>query len=146
VAAVAHLYRGDTAAVGHGARAPDVVGYGARVPAALHHGGRNVTPRGRPADRWRHPYRCAPWRQKILPPWDLAVDVYFPKFFVRPFNFRKTKKKNIKKIDVSHDVRSPSVVPHSGRVLAPRPTTVASPLYKEVTAAAAGPSLPPSVL
>jgi hypothetical protein len=33
----------------------------------------------------------------MLPPWGTAVDVYFSKFLIRVFIFRKSKK-NIKKI------------------------------------------------
>jgi hypothetical protein len=39
---------------------------------------------------------------------------------------------------------APSVVPYYGRVLKPWAMAAASPLYKGATAAAAGPSLPPS--
>jgi hypothetical protein len=45
---------------------------------------------------------------------------------------------------VAHDVRSPSVVPHRGKDLAPWVMPAASPLYKGVTVAVVGPpSLPP---
>jgi hypothetical protein len=46
---------------------------------------------------------------------------------------------------VAHDVRSPNVVPHDNRVLALWGLAAASPLYKGATAAAAGPSLTPSL-
>jgi hypothetical protein len=36
---------------------------------------------------------------RYLPPYNLAVDVYFSKILVRPFIFRKSKKKKYKKIN-----------------------------------------------
>jgi hypothetical protein len=50
-AAVAPLYRGDAAAVGHGARDPVVVGHDAKDPAAAPHDGRKFAPPGLSADR-----------------------------------------------------------------------------------------------
>jgi hypothetical protein len=87
--------------MGHDSRAPDAVGYGARVPAVVPHGGRNLTPPSRSADRWRHPYCRAPRRKELLPPWGLAVDVYFLKFLVDPL-FSKIKEK-YKKIPSSQN-------------------------------------------
>jgi hypothetical protein len=79
-AAVAPLYRGDTVTVGRGARTLPSWGTALGlltlwVPAVVSHDGGNLTPPGKSDDRWRHPYRRAPRRQELLPPWGLATDV-----------------------------------------------------------------------
>jgi hypothetical protein len=72
------------------------------------HDGRNLTPRDKEDDRWRHPERRASWRQELLPPRGFDVGRIFVEMVRSNIYFFENQRKIYKKSQpkAEHDVIS----------------------------------------